>query len=63
MSREKIRRLRDRYTAAFNESPPRYGYPKAKDFVAAMEKALERGSPITLEEAYGPEVANGQAYA
>ncbi|HKK09043.1 MAG TPA: hypothetical protein VKA44_09175, partial [Gemmatimonadota bacterium] len=45
------------YREAFDESPPRYAYPDNREYRRMMRLALERGEPITLEEAYGEELA------
>ena len=60
-NKEPLDALIERYRQAFGERPARYPYPRADDYRSAIRRALERGSALTLEEMYGPEVAHGNA--
>ena len=41
----------EKYFNAFKDLPPfAFGMPKSEEYEALMEKAIQRGSPITIEE-------------
>lgn len=41
----------EKYFNAFKDLPPfAFGMPKSEEYEALMEKAIKRGSPITIEE-------------
>lgn len=59
VTRDEVERLVAEYRARFGEGAPRYAYEDDREYARAMRRALDRGSPITLEEAYGEKVAAG----
>lgn len=64
MDWEQIEGLEDEYRRTFDEGPPRFGLANQPErYAKLLRQALDRGSPITVREAYGDEVADGDAVA
>lgn len=62
--RARFERLIEEYRRAFDESAPVFGLHGDPDYGCRMLRmALDRGSPLTVREVYGDEVADGDAVA